>query len=139
MAYSDAIKRIRTSRRMTQEQLALAAGMPGQSRIGNYEKGTREPSLADAAAMAAALGVTTAEILDLDYPDSQSMRPNPGKLADLIETVDAGVAGTRFASDSKTKARLVVALFMDAKVETASRETVTALLSGILASMEHLK
>lgn len=39
MPYSDAIKRHREARGMTQEQLALAAGFNGQSRIGNYERG----------------------------------------------------------------------------------------------------
>ena len=66
---------------MTQEQLALAAGFNGQSRIGNYERGGREPSLADASAIAKALGVTTAEILDIDFPSQ------PARLSgDIIRT-----------------------------------------------------
>lgn len=68
MPYPDAIKRLRNARNLTQEQLAMACGFPTQSRIANYERGKREPSLADAALLAEALGVTQAEVLDLTYP-----------------------------------------------------------------------
>ncbi len=48
---------------MSQAQLAEACGWKSQSRVGNYEVGTREPTLADMAAMAKALRVDQSKIL----------------------------------------------------------------------------
>ena len=60
---SQRIKRLRKATGMSQAQLADACGWKSQSRVGNYEAGTREPTLADIAAMAAALGVDQSELL----------------------------------------------------------------------------
>lgn len=60
------LKRLRKTSGMSQAALAEACGW-SQSRVGNYEAGTREPSLADIAAMAAALKVNQSELL-LDVP-----------------------------------------------------------------------
>ena len=52
--------RIRTARRdkrWSQAQLALACGWESASRVGNYEQGTREPTLDDVRTIAKALGV----------------------------------------------------------------------------------
>jgi transcriptional regulator with XRE-family HTH domain len=57
------IKRLRKSAGMSQAQLAEACGWKSQSRVGNYEVGTREPTLADLAAMAKALRVDQSDIL----------------------------------------------------------------------------
>jgi len=48
---------------MSQAQLAEACGWKSQSRVGNYEAGSREPTLADIAVMAKAIGVDQSEIL----------------------------------------------------------------------------
>lgn len=48
---------------MSQAQLAEACGWKSQSRVGNYEVGSREPTLADIASMAKALGIDESEIL----------------------------------------------------------------------------
>lgn len=57
------IKRLRKAAKMSQAQLAEACGWKSQSRVGNYEAGTREPMLADIAEIAKALGVDESEIL----------------------------------------------------------------------------
>ncbi|MFS2091731.1 XRE family transcriptional regulator [Pseudomonas sp. Pseusp11] len=57
------IKRLRKAAGISQAQLAEACGWKSQSRVGNYEAGTREPTLADIAAMAKAIGVDESEIL----------------------------------------------------------------------------
>ncbi|WP_372174364.1 helix-turn-helix domain-containing protein [Xanthomonas axonopodis] len=65
MAFSDNLKRLRLTRGMTQEQLALACGWSGQSRIANYEssaESAREPKVSDVPLIAAALGVSVAEL-----------------------------------------------------------------------------
>lgn len=60
---SQRIKRLRKASGMSQSQLAEACGWKSQSRVGNYEAGTREPTLADIASMATALGVEQSELL----------------------------------------------------------------------------
>jgi transcriptional regulator with XRE-family HTH domain len=57
------IKRLRKSAGMSQAQLAEACGWKSQSRVGNYEVGSREPTLADIAAIAKALNVEESALL----------------------------------------------------------------------------
>jgi transcriptional regulator with XRE-family HTH domain len=57
------IKRLRTHAKMSQAQLAEACGWKSQSRIGNYEADSREPSLADISVIAKALGVDEGDVL----------------------------------------------------------------------------
>jgi transcriptional regulator with XRE-family HTH domain len=57
------IKRLRKSAGMSQAQLAEACGWKSQSRVGNYEVGSREPTLADIAAIAKAIGVEESALL----------------------------------------------------------------------------
>lgn len=80
------IKRLRKIAQMSQAQLAEACGWKSQSRIGNYEADSREPSFADIEAMATALGVDKSELL-LDLREaplesetgrSNSARVSPG-------------------------------------------------------------
>lgn len=68
MGFRDNLRKFRKAARLTQEQLALACGWSGQSRIANYEAGTREPTLDEVASLAAALGVTPGELLDAPEP-----------------------------------------------------------------------
>lgn len=58
---------------MSQAQLAEACGWKSQSRVGNYEAGSREPMLADIAAIAKALGVDESEILLSGPPVSHAI------------------------------------------------------------------
>ncbi|WP_368607468.1 XRE family transcriptional regulator [Pseudomonas fulva] len=80
---SQRIKRLRKATGMSQAQLADACGWKSQSRVGNYEAGTREPTLADIAAMAAALGVGQSELL-LSQPSVESATPAARSTADLV-------------------------------------------------------
>lgn len=48
---------------MSQASLAKACGWGSQSRVGNYEKNTREPTLEDIAVMAKVLGVSSEKLL----------------------------------------------------------------------------
>ena len=69
---------------MSQAQLADACGWKSQSRVGNYEAGTREPTLADIASIASALGVDQSELL-LNTPVADPA-PAPGRTtADLVK------------------------------------------------------
>lgn len=57
------IKRFRKAAGLSQADLADACGWKSQSRVGNYEVGTREPTLADISAIAEALGIQESELL----------------------------------------------------------------------------
>ena len=57
------IKRLREDKGLSQKALAELCGWASQSRIGNYESGTRSVSVDDATVIAKALGVAPAELL----------------------------------------------------------------------------
>lgn len=57
------IKQLRKALGMSQQALAYACGWDSQSRIGNYEKGTRQPNLQDLETMAGALGVSLPDLV----------------------------------------------------------------------------
>lgn len=56
------IRRLRNVKGISQKALAEACGWESQSRVGNYESGTRTPSLGDLMLLASALGVTLADM-----------------------------------------------------------------------------
>ncbi|MCF7557777.1 XRE family transcriptional regulator [Pseudomonas petrae] len=57
------LKRLRIAAGMSQSKLAQACGWSSQSRIGNYEAGSREPTLGDIEIIAKALGLSYADVL----------------------------------------------------------------------------
>ncbi|WP_110969271.1 XRE family transcriptional regulator [Pseudomonas huaxiensis] len=57
------IKHFRKSKGLSQQSLANACGWESQSRVGNYERGIREPNLADIEKMARALNISLGELL----------------------------------------------------------------------------
>ncbi|MGO0694450.1 XRE family transcriptional regulator [Pseudomonas guariconensis] len=68
---SQRIKHFRKAKGLNQQALANACGWESQSRIGNYERGIREPNLADLEKIATALGITLGElVLDSDLADT---------------------------------------------------------------------
>jgi transcriptional regulator with XRE-family HTH domain len=62
MKFAANLKRIRLSKKLSQEELAHACGFPGQSRVGNYEAGTREPSTDEISLIAKVLEVGVGEL-----------------------------------------------------------------------------
>ena len=88
---AERIKRARKNAGKSQAQLAEACGW-SQSRVGNYEAGTREPSFADIELMARALGVAKSELL-LDtqnestapgQADDQAARPSTAEIVNMM-------------------------------------------------------
>lgn len=63
---------------MSQAQLAEACGWASQSRIGNYERDTREPSVDDVMALAKVLKVSPAVLLGFDSDYTSLMLVNGG-------------------------------------------------------------
>lgn len=81
------IKRIREEKGLSQKALADLCGWGSQSRIGNYEAGTRSVSVDDAEVIAKALGIPTPELL---FGDSFAGMYSPGEKYPLISWVSAG-------------------------------------------------
>ncbi|NHB89571.1 MULTISPECIES: helix-turn-helix domain-containing protein [Photorhabdus] len=65
------LKRLRNQRKMSQAALAEQCGWASQSRIGNYESGTRNVSADDAVILSKALGVSPSELMFGDNTESQ--------------------------------------------------------------------
>jgi transcriptional regulator with XRE-family HTH domain len=63
MGFKENLRRYRVAAELTQEQLALACGFSGQSRIANYEKGARDPDFDDLEKLARALSVDKSDLL----------------------------------------------------------------------------
>lgn len=91
------IRELREAKKLTQGQLAELCGWTGQSRIGNYEQGTREPSRSDYIKLAKALGTSPAFLqfgaaqahMPLgDYNVDEG--PNVGRAIPLISWIQAG-------------------------------------------------
>ncbi|MBM1145618.1 helix-turn-helix domain-containing protein [Alcanivorax sp. ZXX171] len=83
----DKIRQLRKQRGLSQAALAAACGWDSASRIGNYEAGSREPSLSDLETLASALGVTVSGLLGLD---NVAPAPAPHGAVWLISWVKAG-------------------------------------------------
>lgn len=81
------IKRIREGKGLSQKALAELCGWASQSRIGNYESGSRSVSVDDAEVIAKALGVSPAELL---FGDDYQGPYKPGEKFPLISWVSAG-------------------------------------------------
>ncbi|CZY93201.1 TPA: S24 family peptidase [Enterobacter asburiae] len=81
------IKRLREDKGLSQKALAELCGWASQSRIGNYESGTRSVSVDDATVIAKALGVAPAELL---FGDDYKGPYKPGDKYPVISKVQAG-------------------------------------------------
>ncbi|CAI9399342.1 LexA family protein [Lelliottia sp. T2.26D-8] len=84
---SSRIKRIRESKGLSQKALAELCGWASQSRIGNYEAGSRSVSVDDAEVIARALGISAPELL---FGDNFAGHYTPGVKYPLISWVSAG-------------------------------------------------
>ncbi|KIC79406.1 helix-turn-helix domain-containing protein, partial [Pseudomonas sp. C5pp] len=98
---SQRIKRLRKAKGMSQAQLAEACGWKSQSRVGNYEVGTREPTLADIASIAAALGVDQSELL-LNSPTPEPTSAPERSMADLVKQMLAK-SGKGFSEEARRR------------------------------------
>lgn len=77
MEFAANLKRLRKAAKLSQEALALACGWSGQSRIGNYESGLREPALAEIPIIARAIGVQVGELFGEAPGHSHPLKLDP--------------------------------------------------------------
>ncbi|WP_075181098.1 LexA family transcriptional regulator [Pantoea sp. 1.19] len=87
---SQRIKRLREFKGLSQRALAELCGWASQSRIGNYESGTRAVSVDDAEVIARALGVSSAELL---FGSAYKGPYDAGKSYPVLSKVQAGAWG----------------------------------------------
>ena len=66
------IAHYRTAAGLSQASLAKACGWASQSRVGNYERDTREPTLEDIATIAKALGVSASQLMTGEKPKAEA-------------------------------------------------------------------
>jgi len=115
----------------------MACGWSGQSRVANYESSSsnaREPKVSEVPLLAAALGTSIAELFD-EQP-SQPQRLDTEKLIDLMETVEAAIIQSGRQISTRTKVRIVAALYADEQASAAaSPQAVQSALSSILSSL----
>jgi SOS-response transcriptional repressor LexA len=67
-SFGQRLKKLRKAAGLSQAQLAEACGWKSQSRVGNYETDTREPSFADLQTLADALGKSTHDLMVVSEP-----------------------------------------------------------------------
>lgn len=75
------IAHYRAAAGLSQASLAKACGWASQSRVGNYERDTREPNLEDIATMAKALGVSASQLLTGEKPKAEANAELIGAMA----------------------------------------------------------
>lgn len=63
MSFGQRIKSLRQNQQKTQQQIAVKAGIP-QTTLSNWELDKTEPTISDARKLAAALGVSLAELIE---------------------------------------------------------------------------
>lgn len=138
------IKRLRTAAKMSQAQLADACGWKSQSRVGNYEADSREPSFADIEAIAKALRIDKSELL-LDLRgatvidaghDAINPTPNAPKAssADLVAQMLAR-HGKNLPSEARQK---IADAVRDTAEEVSLGNVIQADFSGLKARPEEI-
>lgn len=105
MGFAANLRRYRKAKGLTQEQLAHICGWGGQSRVANYEKGIRQPSLDEVQTVASALGVSVGELMgeQVAVPDSEDWASIKG-YAQAVGLGD-GVEAQEYAETHKLKFR----------------------------------
>lgn len=133
----DRLRELRGS--LTQPQMARIAGTTKQY-VSQLEGGANKtPNSVYLEAWARHFGVSIQWLVTGKgerQAASQPARLDAAKLADLIETVDATVAGSIVEKNSRLKARWITTIYLDPQLSEASRETIEAMLHGFIANME---
>jgi transcriptional regulator with XRE-family HTH domain len=70
MQFGQRVRKLRLARKVSQEQLAFKASMH-RTYLGGIERGERNPSLKNIAAIADALGITLSELFSFEDQESR--------------------------------------------------------------------
>lgn len=114
MAFSDQLKAARIAAGMTQEQLALACGWSGQSRIANYESSSpnsREPKVSEIPLLAKALGVSVAHLFGESSAKSHVAGLNADRLAESIAALRQVAKNKGWTYDPETHPTETIAAY----------------------------
>lgn len=108
MDFSARLRTLRKRAGMTQEQLALACGWTGQSRVSNYEssgENSRKPDIEELPVLARALNVSTDELLGIvPSSTSQPSRLNHRILANALTIARAEFHKRKLSPNDKALA-----------------------------------
>ncbi len=69
--FGEKVRKLRLARNLSQEELAFKSGVH-RTYLGGIERGERNPSLKNIAAIAKALNVTLVQLFSLDDPKSEA-------------------------------------------------------------------
>lgn len=138
------LRQLRKGAGLSQEALALLCGYAGQSRISNYENGSRIPPLSEITTLAAALKVAPADLVDFDEYErahhanrpSQPARLDEATLADALAVIN-GAAELRGVTPvlSPRAIAIAYALLEDA-AERVSPVNMVRLIKAFMAKEE---
>ncbi|RON34419.1 phage repressor protein [Pseudomonas frederiksbergensis] len=112
------IKQYRKAKGMSQQALAYACGWESQSRIGNYEKGARQPNLHDLQKIATALGVSFPDLVA--GKDRSDIESYPDAIQGRIRSEDRLVADFGRSKDKGQPVSSLVGWAKDGKVPVLS-------------------
>lgn len=135
MKFGYRLAQLREAAKLSQEALALACGH-AQGWVGNIEKGKNFPRIPDLYLLAKALNVHPGELLE-DSPNikAEQTELNTTKLAYIIEMLEMAIGEVGISLKSKTKAKIIAALYKDERAVLAA-DAMTSSLTAILTSMK---
>jgi len=130
------IRIAREQAKLSQRELSDLCGWGyQQSRIGNYERDARQPSLNDIQVLAKALGKTVGYFFD-ETPDKEGLIKDVSLMRQAIEMIIEVEQEEGCAFTPNQKARMAVALYNDAvrkgkRAPDVTRQDLTPLLEAV--------
>lgn len=113
--FGERLKKLRTNRHMTQEELGSIFNPPlSQSTIGTYENGKRQPTLENLVAVSKFFSVTTDWLLGLTDEIATTKDENPKELKEFLKRNDVLFNGSELNEEEKRRMiDILTGLFWD--------------------------
>lgn len=113
--FGERLKKLRTNRHMTQEELGSIFNPPlSQSTVGTYELGRRQPSLENLIVIAKYFNVTTDYLLGLTDEITTTKDENPKELKEFLKRNDVLFNGSELNAEEKRRMiDILTGLFWD--------------------------
>jgi transcriptional regulator with XRE-family HTH domain len=113
--FGERLKKLRTNRHMTQEELGAIFNPPlSQSTCGTYENGKRQPTLENLVVISKYFNVTTDYLLGLTDEVITTKDENPKELKEFLKRNDVLFNGSELNADEKRRMiDILTGLFWD--------------------------
>ena len=113
--FGERLKKLRTNRHMTQEELGFIFNPPlSQSTIGTYENGKRQPTLENLVAVSRYFSVSTDWLLGLTDEIATTKDENPKELKEFLKRNDVLFNGSELNEEEKRRMiDILTGLFWD--------------------------